>query len=439
MSWACDLAPTLLLLRRYTQLPLLIDELEPHHGLPSGVVNIIRGTTAVTLIGLSLTLALQGPAVAAAAPARTPASSASNGTESEISLPRPAGRYPVGQQTLHLTDHRRRDPWVPSADRELMVSMHYPARAGRGAPAAYMTQEEARLLLEARGLAGIVPAATVSGVRTHARADARPASGRFPLVLLSPGFSMPRTTLTTLANDLASRGYVVASVDHAHESVGTSFPGGRVLTCLACEQVDTDEERARVAVDRARDISFVIDRLSALRAPSGTLHGPGLLPYARMVDSRRIAVAGHSIGGAAAAAVMSRDERVRAGVNLDGDFFVPSAGAGLGGRPFMMMGAAATHSPGSPESDWRDAWTRLDGWKRWLTVAGAEHFAFTDLPVLAHRLGLSDPAAPLPGDRSWQLTRDYTAAFLDTHLRGLPRPLLDGPSADRPEVAFPRV
>ncbi|MFG2540837.1 alpha/beta hydrolase family protein [Streptomyces sp. NPDC048594] len=401
-------------------------------------MNIIRSATAATLLGLSLTLTLQGPGVAAAVPAQTPASSVRDRAESEISLPRPAGRYPVGRQTLHLSDDRRRDPWVPSAHRELMVSMHYPARAGRSAPAAYMTREEARLLLEARGLAGIVPAAAVSGVRTHARVDARPAYGRFPLVLLSPGFSMPRGTLTTLANDLASRGYVVAAVDHAYESVGTSFPGGRVLTCLACERVATDEEKAQVAVDRARDLSFVIDRLSTLRSSPGTPHGQQSLPYARMVDMRRIGAAGHSIGGAAAAAVMLRDERVRAGVNLDGNFFVPSAGAGLGGRPFMMMGAAATHSPGSPGSDWREAWTRLDGWKRWLTVAGAEHFTFTDLPVLAGRLGLSDPAAALSGERSWQLTRDYTAAFLDTHLRGLARPLLDGPTAGRPEVAFPR-
>ncbi|WP_225636426.1 alpha/beta hydrolase family protein [Streptomyces solaniscabiei] len=402
-------------------------------------MNIIRSTTAVTLLGLSLTLALQGPGVAAAAPAQTPVFSAWNRAEAEISLPRPAGRYAVGRQTLHLSDHRRRDPWVPSAHRELMVSMHYPARPGRSAPAAYMTEEEARLLLEARGLAGIVPAATVSAVRTHARVDALPAYGRFPLVLLSPGFSMPRSTLTALANDLASRGYVVAAVDHAHESVGTSFPGGRVLTCLACERVTTDEERAQVVVNRARDLSFVIDQLSTLRAPSGTLQGQRSLPYAHMVDTRRIGVAGHSIGGAAAAEVMLRDERVRAGVNLDGNFFVPSAGAGMDGRPFMMMGASTTHSPGSLGSDWRNAWTRLDGWKRWLTVAGAEHFTFTDLPVLAGRLGLSDPAAALSGERSWQLTRDYTAAFLDTHLRGQARPLLDGPSADRPEVAFPEV
>lgn len=404
-------------------------------------MNINRGAIVLTLLGLSLTLALQGPdvSVAAPAPTPTPVSSARNAAEAGIELPRPTGRYAVGTQTLHLSDHRRRDPWVPSVHRELMLSVHYPARAGGSAPAAYTTEEEARLLLEARGLAGVVPAATVSGVRTHARVDARPAYGRFPLVLLSPGFSMPRSTLTTLADDLASRGYVVAAVDHAHESVGTAFPGGRVLTCLACERVTTDVERTQVAMGRAQDLSFVIEWLTTLRAPSRTVQGRMSLPFALMVDRRRIGVAGHSIGGAAAAAVMQRDRRVRAGVNLDGNFFSPRAGAGLEGRPFMMMGTSAAHSPASPESDWQDAWTRLDGWKRWLTVAGAEHFTFTDLPVLADRLGLSDPAAPLSGERSWQLTRDYTAAFFDTHLRGMARPLLDGPTADRPEVAFPRM
>ncbi|WNO70213.1 alpha/beta hydrolase [Streptomyces sp. AM8-1-1] len=402
-------------------------------------MNLRRCLTAFTLLGLSLVLTLQGPgiAVAAAAPLSGYPDRRSV-TAPAVELPRTEGRYAVGAQTLHLSDPGRSDPWASPARRELMVSVYYPARASSGGTAAYMTQKEARLLLEARGLAGVVPAAALSGVLTHARVDARPATGRFPLVLLSPGFSMPRSTLTTLANDLASRGYVVAAVDHAHESVGTAFPGGRVLTCRACEQVTTDEQRAQVAAGRARDLSFVIDRLTTLKAPSsGTSQQGRSLPYAFMVDHRRIGVAGHSIGGAAAAAVMMRDPRVRAGLNLDGNFFDPLDEAGFGGRPFIMMGAASSHSPASPGSDWREAWERMHGWKRWLTVSGAEHFTFTDLPVLAGRLGLSDPAAPLSGERSWQLTRDYSAAFFDAHLRGMTHPLLDGPAADRPEVAFP--
>jgi predicted dienelactone hydrolase len=299
-----------------------------------------------------------------------------------------------------------------------------------------MTTEEARLLVEAQGLTGVVPPETVSATRTHARVDARPAPGRFPLVVLSPGFSMPRTTLTSLADDLAGRGYVVATVDHAYESVGTAFPGGRVLTCLACEQVATDEEIASVAVGRARDLSFVIDQLTTRGKPSRTTQGRPRLPYSLMIDPKRIGAAGHSIGGAGAAAVMVRDQRVRAGVNLDGDFFAPLPTTGLGGRPFMMMGADLTHSPADESTDWPKTWPRLDGWKRWLTVSGADHYSFTDLPILADQLGLTDPAAPLSGQRAWQLTRDYSAAFFDLQLRGIAQPLLAGPTADHPEVTF---
>ncbi|MFF1920545.1 alpha/beta hydrolase family protein [Streptomyces sp. NPDC058221] len=392
---------------------------------------------ALPVLALALTLLTAGAASAAPVPAPgVSAAAGATAAESGIELPRPAGPYAVGVQTLHLTDHTRRDPWVPSADRELMVSVHYPARAGRGAPAPYMTDEEAGLLLEARGLGGVVPAATVGATRTHARQDAGPAAGRFPLLLLSPGFSMPRATLTSLADDLASRGYVVAAVDHAYESVGTAFPGGRVLTCLACEQVTDDEEQARAVVGRADDLSFVIDRLTGRNGPAVTVRGRPGLPYAHMIDPKRIGAAGHSIGGASAAALMARDERVRAGVNLDGDFFAPLPAGGLGGRPFMMMGAESTHAPTAGASDWPAAWALLDGWKRWLTVSGAEHFSFTDLPVLADQLGLADPAAPLTGQRSWQLTRDYVAAFFDVHLRGASDPLLDGPAADRPEITF---
>ncbi|MEU3659291.1 alpha/beta hydrolase [Streptomyces sp. NPDC032940] len=392
-----------------------------------------RPTALAAVLALALSLPLLGAAPASAAgdaPAAARAVSDPPVT-ARPELPAPAGPHAVGRRTLHLVDRSRTDPWMPAVGhRELMVSVSYPARPSGGAPATYMTTEEARLLLEERGLGGVVAAGTVAGTRTHARTAAPPAPGRFPLVLLSPGFGMPRTTLTSLADDLASRGYVVAVVDHAYESVGTEFPGGRMLPCVACEEVGSGPEYASVVSGRAADLSFVIDQLTAR-------HGPGAA-LSRMIDARRIGVAGHSIGGAAAAGTMAADRRVRAGADLDGDFFVQEPGAGLGGRPFLMIGAAATHSPDSTGTDWSQAWSRLHGWKRWLTFDGAGHFSFTDFPWLGDQLGLPDPAVPLSGERSWALTRDYVAAFFDRHLRGIPRPLLDGPTPSRPEVTFHR-
>lgn len=385
-----------------------------------------RRAAAATLLTLALAAPLLGatPAASVNAARTAPQVPYSSGLE----LPSPTGPYPVGRRTLHLVDRNRTDPWVPTAgNRELMVTVSYPARSASGLRAAYMTDEEARLLLEARGLDGVVPHETVAGARTHAHVGTRPAPGHFPLVLLSPGFSMPRTTLTSIADDLASRGYVVASVDHAYESVGTAFPGGRMLTCVACERGDTLQERAAVVRGRARDMSFVISELTNGRR-AGTL--------SHVIDPRRIAIGGHSIGGAAAAATMAADPRVRAGVDLDGNFVLHPAATRLGGRPFMMLGAQSAHSPDSPTTDWPKAWKHLNGWKRWLTVAGAGHFSFTDLPYLAGQLGVSDPAVPLSGERGWRITHDYVSAFFDLHLRGISQPLLDGPKATHPEVTF---
>ncbi|MFI9610617.1 alpha/beta hydrolase family protein [Streptomyces sp. NPDC052023] len=376
-----------------------------------------RGVTAA-LLGLSLALLGSGTTNAAPAPAGT-------AEHVRLELPRPTGPLPVGRDTLHLVDAGRADPWVPQAGaRELMVSLYYPARGGHGRTAPYMTTGEARAFLEDRELTEAVSARTLSGTRTHARAGAPPVRGRFPLVVLSPGFTVNRSTLTLLAEDLASRGYVVAAVDHAYESVGTAFPGGRLLTCAACEKAPLTGY-ANVARGRAQDVSFLLDRLTDRREPAWR--------HAGLIDRKRIGMAGHSIGGATAVPAMAGDHRIRAGADLDGGLFGLVPDDGLDGRPFLLIGA-----DGDEQDSWTEGWPRLDGWKRWLTVAGSGHFTFTDVPVLGEQLGLLPPEEPLSGARSQQITRAYVGAFFDLHLKGTAQPLLDGPSAEHPEVGFRR-
>ncbi|MDI9836174.1 MULTISPECIES: alpha/beta hydrolase family protein [unclassified Streptomyces] len=367
-----------------------------------------------------------GPATALPAAAAVPVvPAASAARTAPAQLPRPTGPYGVGRDTLHLVDTGRPDPWVPSAGpRQLMVSLSYPARRGTGGPTApYMTLDEARHLIRLRAPGAAVPPEVISRVRTWAHSGARPASGRFPLVVLSPGFSFPRSTLTGLADDLASRGYVVALVDHPYENAGTTLPDGRTLPCVLCEEPPEGGMRA-VAESRAVDVSFVLDRLTGPR--------PGWR-HARVIDARRVGMGGHSIGGDAAAATMAADARVRAGVNMDGTFFAPVPARGLDGRPFLMFGATDR----TADRTWDDAWASLDGWKRWTTVTGADHGSFTDVPLLGELAGIPDTAA-LPYARGAHLTRAYVAAFFDRHLKGLPRPLLDGPSPAYPEISVRR-
>ncbi|MGW2042425.1 alpha/beta hydrolase family protein [Streptomyces virginiae] len=386
------------------------------------IIRVLAAVAAGLVLAGPGTLA--APAAAQAAPA---------GESTRLELPRPTGAFAVGRDTLHLVDRERKDPWVPTADRELLLSLYYPALAHTGSPAPYMAVAEAKALLTDRGQLGDhVTPERLAATRTHSRTGAlpRPSADRYPLIVLSPGFTMPRASLTTLAEDLASRGYVVAAVDHAYESDGTAFPGGRVLGCKACEQVFPDRSLHRVSDGRARDVPFVLDRLTGPR-PAWR--------HSRLIDSRHIGMAGHSIGGAAASATMAADPRVDAGVNMDGTFFTPIPEGGLGGRPFLMLaGDPALLPPDFPDTSWEDNWPRLDGWKRWLTVKGAGHPAFTDWPVLGDEAGYPHPETPLSGTRSQQITRAYVGSFFDLHLRGTPAPRLDGPAATDPEVVFHR-
>ena len=57
-----------------------------------------------------------------------------------------------------------------------------------------------------------------------------------------------------------------------------------------------------------------------------------------------------------------------------------------------------------------------------------------DMASVGKQLGI--PLQPLDGDRCDALLRAYVTAFADTHLKGRPAPLLDGPSASHPEVGF---
>nr|BFE82541.1 hypothetical protein GCM10020093_051420 [Planobispora longispora] len=228
---------------------------------------------------------------------------------------------------------------------------------------------------------------------------------------------MSRASLTGLAEELASRGYVVAGIDHVHESYGTSLPGGRLAGCAACEEQEADPWAFGDKAVRGRqaDVSFVLDRLLG-RHP--VWRGAGL------IDRSRVGMAGHSLGGSSTSWTMLKDPRVRAGINMDGTFFVPVPGGGLV-RPFMLMGAGDLHRPGGQDFTWGRDWGQMTGWKRWLTVEGGDHASFTDYPLLTKRSA-----------RELEITRAYVAAFMDRHLRGGDRWLLDGPSDAFPEVEF---
>lgn len=99
--------------------------------------------------------------------------------------------------------------------------------------------------------------------------DASPAAGPFPLVVMSHGTGGSAQIMGWLASGLASRGYVVAAVNH---------PGNNALE-------DYTPEGFLVWWERARDLSTIIDFVLGDRTLSG------------IIDRGRIGAIGFSLGG----------------------------------------------------------------------------------------------------------------------------------------------
>ena len=154
---------------------------------------------------------------------------------------------------------------------------------------------------------------------------------------------------------------------------------------------------------RAADVGFVLGQLTGAHPA---------WPGGELIDPSRMAMAGHSIGGAAAIATMLADSRIRAGIDMDGATHAPIPGHGLS-RPFLFLGKQSNYTPGSTGAvttsqrrrkpgavtTWEHDWELMTGWKRWLVVAGAVHASFTDLALLADQIGIDieSPIFPEPG------------------------------------------
>ncbi|NYH55613.1 putative dienelactone hydrolase [Nocardiopsis arvandica] len=374
-------------------------------------------TTLVAAAALVLPVSLAAPASASAgsAPADAP----------RAFLPAPTGDHPVGTTDLHLVDEDREDVWV-GGSRELMVTLWYPARVDAGRTAPYMTEAESAAMVAELGL-DLPDDVLHDGVRTNSRLNMPPArtSGGFPLVVLSPGAGLNRTELSSLAEELASHGFVVAGVDHAHEAAPVEFPDGLVTGCAACENGDW----ALGAVNRAEDVSFLLDRLT----------GPDpAWRWSHVIDASRVGMAGHSWGGSATAETLRSVERVDAGINLDGPYYPPVLDEGLD-KPLALI----ENDQGNAWNGVEEMWPRLEGWRQWIRLEGSGHSNGIDRGVLMEQLGLTGMLSPeqwraqfgdLPVEHGLDLVRTYSVAFFDHHLRGGDQPLLEDPGSFHPEL-----
>ena len=316
--------------------------------------------------------------------------------------PAPTGPFAVGSATFRIAAGDEA-PAVP-------VTLYYPGARPSSAASRFA---------EIRG-------ALVHPTRARSRPGAPPApSGAgFPLLVYFPSwFSGRHENSFTLAN-LASLGFVVASLDDIDRLPPLRGP---------------DAAAQGAGIDAASEQAFAASRVLAgrrvaLEARIGSAVVSGILAsgtWGPRIDAGRIGALGFSFGGGVAAAMGHADPRIRAVVNFDGSLFGAVAGTGLHLPSLTLIAGDSFPTPQDlVQPDLaarfeaildRDAIahqavqdTRPDSWT--LVVDQATHLDFSDrlvMPAFADRRG---PGA-IDRLRTWADINGVVATFLDVVLR----------------------
>jgi len=332
--------------------------------------------------------------------------------ETVLAVPRPTGGNEVGTRELYLIDSGRANPYVANGTRrELMVHLWYPTVISTSSAlctrADYTSPQTWSYL-------GTLLGVSLPHVLTNSCRNTPIAVGPHAVVFLSHGFTGASTDYTFLAEELASRGYVVVAIDHTYEATAVAFPDGRLEKSVLGSHFTNDWHSDpgtlgfAVAV-RLADLRFVLDKLTALnsRPDSG---------FTGSLDLSHIAIAGHSLGGLTVLRALESEPRFKAGVLLDA--VVPPHLAVPLKQPVLNIVVGRDQWN---EMDCR-LWDALGGPRLAVRLPGAEHIGLSDAVWL-----LKDKVKTgTTPDMMIAATREYIATFLDSSLRGEARGLVPG-------------
>ncbi|MBV9202289.1 MAG: family membership, partial [Alphaproteobacteria bacterium] len=237
-------------------------------------------------------------------------------------LPMPTGPFAVGRTTYVWSDVEQKDPMAPQpgTKRELLAWIWYPAAPRQPSPTYddYLPGPWRRALDRQRG-----PVITqlltrdLSRVHTHSIRDAEisPQQPSYPVVFMRAGLAALTIDYTSLAEDLASHGYVVVGFDAPYRSWIVVLPDGRVIPRAPQNDADLlsgpeQEQLATKLVQAwAADTRFALDQLERLNASDASGRFLGRL------DMRRVGMFGHSLGGATSLQFCHDDSRCKAGID----------------------------------------------------------------------------------------------------------------------------
>src|SRR5215469_8095414 len=226
-------------------------------------------------------------------------------------VPGSTGVSRIGTLSMRLVDPHREDPYhSDGAKRELMVRFWYPGAIGQKCrPAEYASPKVWTRISQISGF-------PLPRIRTNSCLEAPITAGPHPVIIFTHGYTGMFTDSTFLFEDLASRGYVVASVAHSYETTAVEFPDGKLVKSSLGSHLDNswlldDQSLSKSLSARIQDLRSVVTALGRLNEETGG-------PFMGRLDLSRIGLAGHSLGGLAVLRAIEQDSRFKAALILDG-------------------------------------------------------------------------------------------------------------------------
>ena len=296
-------------------------------------------------------------------------------------VPHPTGKYNVLLTTGSLSDYTREDPDpAMSTPRSLMLSIFEPYRCASTVPVPYMLNKTADF--QGPFLQEILD--TSLNVTPLFREAQFPVGGsyqngcqqaeEFPILLFSPGYSIPRLYYNFMASAIASEGFTVITIDHPGDTNFITYRDGYTSV-----NNDTIQGAMNILARlhlRIADVSLIMDQLSNATAMAELFPSRGPKPF----ETNHIAMLGHSLGGITAVLAAQQDTRLRGVINWDGNMLEIPSTCGVS-QPVLLM------SRGIIFDSWEDMWTLLEGPKLWADIANATHFTFSDGQTLLQAAG----------------------------------------------------
>ncbi len=274
------------------------------------------------------------------------------------------GPYAVGTENFTIVDQERTEILGPGeGPRKIAVRMYYPTDKSN-----VSGLEKADIFTE-RKLQGLSKAFHFNAKKVDSdllKGDyyegvAHVENQKFPLIMYNHGHNAYMEANTFLCCELASNGYIVASVGHAYEAVANEYEDGSydlfdknvnilmygnflryVQTVAAQMKVikakgSSEELFKRFDAFQKKYGGYIIERIPVWAQDTMCVVNELKIRYAKWIDfSNGVGATGHSIGGATAYYLCHHEEEISCGVNIDGSLFGDYEGMVMK-KPFLQI------------------------------------------------------------------------------------------------------